>query len=343
MKRLLPALLAVVFLAAGCGVRASDIPIPGTYIAGNRYTITIEFGSVLNLPDRAKVVADGVDVGVLDRIDLIGDIAVATVDLRTDAQLPKSTTAELRQSTILGDIHIALQAPKNSGGPFLQNGDVIPAVQTVPATNVEDILRALSNIVTGGRWAELQDVINQLNAAYPSDPAELDRVLAGGRNALRDLAANTNDLDRILVSAASISTTLEANKSGVDRTLVSGPGRAVGLAAVILGVVDIIVHAGPLANNVSDLALPLVGDLRGIIGIITPAALTIASADNTVPMNVEKVNQLLRDKLIPFFSAPPNIRVQRVGPGGAAAAITADAEARSDQLIQVLRSIGMVR
>jgi phospholipid/cholesterol/gamma-HCH transport system substrate-binding protein len=339
MKRMIPALLAALFLVAGCGVRATDIPIPGTYLTGDKYTITIEFGSVLNLPDRAKVISEGVEVGVLQRIDLVGDTAIATVELKSDVQLPKSTKAELRQSTILGDIHIALQAPEKAGAPFLRDGDVIPMSQTLPATNVEDILRALSNIVTGGRWADMQNVITRLNAAYPTDPAELDRILAGGRNALRDLAANTDDLDRILRSAAAVTTTLEADKSGVDRTLTFGPSRAEGLADVLLGVVDTIVKAGALAHNVGDLALPLVGDLHQIIGIIAPTALTIASADTTVAMNAELVNKLLRDKLIPFFSAAPDIRVQQVS----AASVHADAEVRSDQLIQVLRSMGMVR
>ncbi|WP_280433140.1 MlaD family protein, partial [Nocardia brasiliensis] len=56
-------------------------------------------------PDRAKVISEGVVVGMLDRIELTGDTAVATVDLKSDVRLPKTATAELRQSTILGDIH----------------------------------------------------------------------------------------------------------------------------------------------------------------------------------------------------------------------------------------------
>ncbi|CAM4387838.1 MlaD family protein [Nocardia ninae] len=339
MKRLIPVLAAMVLVLTGCGVRATDVPIPGTYLAGDTFSIRIEFGSVLNLPDRAKIIAEGVEVGMLDRIELIGDTAVATVDLKADVRLPKSTTAELRQSTILGDIHIALQAPSNAGPPFLVNGDVIPRSRTVPAANVEDILRAMSNIVTGGRFGEMQELVASVNAAFPTDPVDLSRILAGGRNALHDLATHTSELDRILAAAASVTTTLEANKDNVDRTLTLGPGRAAGLSEVLFGLVQLIIDGGELATYVGDLALPLRGDLHDIISILAPAARTIGSADTTVPMNVAAMNRLLRDKLIPFFSAPPNIRVQRVTPE----AVAADASARSDEMIQVLRSIGMVR
>lgn len=339
MKRLIPALGAVLLLLTGCGLRATDVPIPGTYLAGDTFSIRIEFGSVLNLPDRAKVISEGVEVGMLDRIELVGDTAVATVDLKSDVRLPKSATAELRQSTILGDIHIALQAPPNAGPPFLVNGDVIPRSRTVPAANVEDILRALSNIVTGGRFGEMQELVSSVNASFPADPADLARILAGGKNALHDLATHGADIDRILAAAASVSTTLEANKNNVDRTLTLGPSRAAGLSDVLFGLVQLIIDGGELASYVGDLALPLRGDLHDVISVLAPAALTIASADTTVPMNVDTMNRLLRDKLIPFFSAPPNIRVQRVS----ADAVAADASARSDQMIQVLRSIGMVR
>ncbi|WP_051186801.1 MlaD family protein [Nocardia tenerifensis] len=326
-------------LLSGCGLRATDIPIPGTYLAGDTFAIRIEFGSVLNLPDRAKVVAEGVEVGMLDRIELIGDTAVATVDLKADVRLPKTATAELRQSTILGDIHIALQSPPNAGPPFLTDGDVIPRSRTLPAANVEDILRALSNIVTGGRFGEMQELIANVNAAFPSDPADVARIMVGGRNALHDLATHSAELDRILAAAASVTTTLEANKDNVDRALVLGPSRAAGLSDVLFGLVQLIIDGGELAVHVGDLALPIRGDLHDIIGVLAPAALTIASSDTTVPRNVDTVNRLLREKLIPFFSAPPNIRVQRV----TAEAIAADAAARSDEMITVLRSIGMVR
>ncbi|MFG1795099.1 MlaD family protein [Nocardia sp. NPDC049149] len=339
MKRLIPVLAALTLLLTGCGLRATDVPIPGTYLAGDTFSVRIEFGSVLNLPDRAKVIAEGVEVGMLDRIELVGDTAVATVDLKSDVRLPKSTTAELRQSTILGDIHIALQAPPDAGPPFLVNGDVITRAHTVPAANVEDILRALSNIVTGGRFGELQELIASVNAAFPTDPKDLDRILTGGRNALHDLSTHGAELDRILASAASVSTTLEANKANVDRTLTLGPGRAEGLSDVLFGLVQLIIDGGELARYVGDLALPIRGDIHDIISILTPAALTIARSDSTIPMNVDTMNRLLREKLIPFFSAPPNIRVQRVTPE----VVATDAAARSDQMIQVLRSIGMVR
>ncbi|MET9487484.1 MlaD family protein [Nocardia sp. NPDC006630] len=330
LLRLVPALTAATLLLSGCGVRATDLPIPGTYPSGDTYTVRIEFGSVLNLPDRAKVIADGVEIGMLDHIDLIGNTAVATVKLHTDAKLPKTTTAELRQSTILGDIHIALEAPKNADSGFLHNGDVIPMSQTVPATNVEDILRALSNIITGGRWTDLQKLVTDVNAAFPSDPAELDRINKAGRAALSDMASHTADIDRILAGAQQITTKLADGRQSVDRILTLGPARAAGLADVLFNVIKLIISGGQLAQNAGDLLLPHIGDFRSIVSILAPTAVALGNSDITLAGNLDTFHTLLREKLIPFLNSP-DVRVQQVS-----------ADAQADQLISTLRSIGMV-
>ncbi|MEU1204890.1 MlaD family protein [Nocardia sp. NPDC005825] len=329
--RLLPVVTAAALVLTGCGVKATDIPIPGTYPSGETYSVRIEFGSVLNLPDRAKVISDGVEVGMLDHIELIGTTAVATVKLHTDAKLSKSTTAELRQSTILGDIHIALEAPKNASSTMLGNGDVIPVAQTIPATNVEDILRALSNIITGGRWSDIQKLVTDVNAAFPSDPAELDRVNRAGRAALHDMATHTDELNRILTSAQQITAKLESGRGAVDRILTLGPDRAAGLSDVLLAVVNLIISGGPLAKNAGDLLLPHIGDFRSIVSVLAPTAVTAGYADLTLAANLDTFHTLLKEKIIPFLSAP-DVKVRNVSA----------ADAQADQLIGTLRGIGMV-
>ena len=119
--RLAAVATVVAMVASGCSMNAAELPVPGSYVSGDSYAVDIEFSSVLNLPDKAKVVVDGVDAGVLDRVALKDTSAVATVDLSTDVHLPVETRAELRQSTILGEIYISLLPPEtgstSSAGP----------------------------------------------------------------------------------------------------------------------------------------------------------------------------------------------------------------------------------
>ena len=319
----------LVFTVTGCGFNPAELPIPGTYVDGDKYTIRVEFSSALNLPDKAKVVSEGVEVGIADRVELVGDSAVASIDMQDAVRLPISTRAELRQATILGEIYVSLQPPESSSGPYLADGDTIPRSQTAPADNIEDLLRGISSIVSGGRLAQLQDVVNQFNSAFPATDEDFRRIYVAGQSALHDLTVNTDDIDNILDAAAAISTDLAANKDRVDQTLQYGPARAEGLSGVVFGVVELIFRLRDVAQPLGNVLVPITGDLHDIFAVIAPALVTIGNSDTTVPMNIDKTNQLLRDKLIPFLSTTPNIAV--------------DASAQADQLIQILRSIGVVR
>ena len=73
--RTVAALLST-FAIAACAVDPTRLPVPGAYVPNDKYSITIEFASVLNLPARAKVDSGGVQVGVLDRVQLVGSTAV---------------------------------------------------------------------------------------------------------------------------------------------------------------------------------------------------------------------------------------------------------------------------
>ncbi|RMB72355.1 MCE family protein [Rhodococcus sp. SBT000017] len=346
MRRALTGLCCVALLSA-CSIDPADLPIPGSYVAGDKYSLRIEFASVLNLPEKAKVIVEGVDAGVLDTVELVGSTAVATVDLSADVRLPTDTVAELRQSSILGEIYISLQPPADSsgagsssasgsGGPYLRDGDVIPVERTVPADNVEDVLRGLSNIVTGGHYVQLQEAVNNVNAAIPPDQAEVDKINLAARAALTDIGDNTGEIDRILGAAESISNTVVTQRDGVERVLELGPRRSGGLSEVLFSVVHMIFSLGYMSQYVGDVLSGPYPELKDAVDIIAPALITIANADSSVPMNVDKANTLLRERLIPYFESTPNIAVRSVSADGGPSA-------RADDMIGILRGIGIVR
>ncbi|WP_032380776.1 MlaD family protein [Rhodococcoides fascians] len=343
MRRVAAGLCCVALLSA-CSVDPADLPIPGSYVSGDKYSLKIEFASVLNLPEKAKVIVEGVDAGVLDKVDLVGSTAVATVDLSADVQLPTDTVAELRQSSILGEIYISLQPPADpavssgsgSEGPYLRDGDVIPMERTVPADNVEDVLRGLSNIVTGGHYVQLQEAVNNVNAAVPPDPAEVDKINLAARTALTDIGDNTGEIDRILAAAEGVSNTVVSQRDGVERVLELGPKRSEGLSEVLFSVVHMIFMLGYMSQNIGDVLAGPYPELKDAVDIIAPALITISNADTTVPMNVDKVNTLLRERLIPYFESTPNIAVRSVSTDRGPSAL-------ADNMIGILRGIGIVR
>jgi virulence factor Mce-like protein len=332
-RSLLGALLAfvVIGLVTGCALDPARLPVPGAYVPSDKYTVKIEFSSVLNLPARAKVDFGGVQVGVLDRVQLVGRTAVAYVDVNKTVKLPQNTRAELRQATVLGDIYIALLPSENPAPTSLRDGDTIPLRNTVPADNVEDILRSVSTLVSGGSLNTLEESVANFNKAFSKDPAELDRMRQKLAGMLRDLAANEDVIDEILSSTQSVSNGLLADTATFDRLINEGPARLRGMAAVLPSIIALLVCAQDLGRYGGQLLVPNTPDLLQMLSYITPTVRTVATSDATLPVMADKMVALIRDKLIPFYSnGGPKLNVS-LSPG-----------TQADQAISAMRTMGML-
>ncbi len=341
--RVLGALLGalVVSLMTACSLDPTRLPVPGSYVPGDKYTVKIEFSSVLNLPARAKVDFGGVRVGVLDRVQLVGSTAVAYVDVTRSVKLPQNTRAELRQATVLGDIYIALLPPDSPAPTSLHDGDTIPLRNTVPADNVEDILRGVSNLVSGGSLNTLQETVINFNKAFPKEPAEQDRIRRKLATVLRDLAANQDTIDEILSSTENVSRSLITDTGAFDRLITEGPGKLEAMTAVLPDIIQLLVDFQDLGRSGGQLLVPNTPDFIQMLSYITPLVGSVATADTTVPVIADKLVGLIRDKLIGFFgNGGPKFSVSEVHPPRGNPGV--DPADKADQAISAMRTMGML-
>jgi virulence factor Mce-like protein len=344
---LLAALLtgAASSLTAACSLDPTRLPVPGAYSPHQSYRIKIQFSSVLNLPARAKVDSGGVQIGVLDHVQLDGTTAVAYVDISGDSRLSGNTRAELRQATPLGDIYIALVPPEDRAGApagtVLRDGDTIPLRNTAPADNVEDLLRSVSNLVAGGAIGTLQNTVVSVNKAFPKDPAELTRIQQTIGGVLNDLAANQDTMDGILSSMENITTNLAANTDVFNRLVTEGPPKLQGLSAVTMAILNVIGDSHDVGNLGGQVINPIAGDIMQILSYITPMIGTIATADTTVPVIADKLIAFLHYKLLGWFrnGGPKYIVSELHPPTGHEGVDPAD---KTDQAVKAMQSMGML-
>ena len=332
---------AAINLTAACSLDPTRLPVPGAYTPHHTYRIKIQFSSVLNLPARAKVDSGGIQIGVLDHVQLDGTTAVAYVEMSGDTALPGNTRAELRQATPLGDIYIALLPPEESSASVLHEGDTIPLHNTAPAANVEDVLRSVSNLVAGGAIGTLQSTVINLNKAFPKDPAELTRIQQTMGGVLNDLAANQDTIDGILSSMANISTSLAANTAVFNRLVTEGPPKLEGLSAITMAILRVVDDSKDVTNLGGQIINPITGDLIQIFSYITPILGTLATVDTTVPVLADKFVAFLRNKLIHFFGkgGPKYIVSELHPPAGREGVDPAD---KADQAISAMQTMGLV-
>ncbi|GAB0107735.1 hypothetical protein JMUB6875_67340 [Nocardia sp. JMUB6875] len=346
-KRAGTAVLTAGLLAGvgGCAFDPSSVPVPGTTISGPTYRIHIEFGNVLNLPAKAKVIANGAQVGSVAGVRVVdsahaggrGGYVVVDADISTKAQLPTTTVAELRQNTVLGDIHLALTTPPNGFGSLLRDGGTITQDHTKPPVQLEDTMAALAAFTQGGAINQLQDIITRFNNVLPADPNETKRIAQNAAGNATDLAAHLDEVDKLLNGLGTNAQVLQDNVDHLDHQLTQeSVDTMTGVATSIAGVAQIFTVLGGLGQSLAWLA-PLTSALDPVTRAFAPLALSSRPLDLSVPSNLSLLTSLLRDKLIPFVEQGPKVNVTGV---------KVDSASKDDQItgiLSALRMIGAVR
>lgn len=180
------ALVAFVLLLSSCRFDgAYDLPLPGgkAVSRGDAIEVSAEFTDALNVVPRSAVMVDDVPVGQVTGVDRVGWHAKITMLVRKDLDLPANTTAEIRQTSLLGEKYVALLPPESGATGRLTEGDTIGLDRTGRNPEVEEVLGALSFVLSGGGVQQLRTI-----------SVEINKMLAGRTDDARGVLENLNTL-----------------------------------------------------------------------------------------------------------------------------------------------------
>ncbi len=184
-------LIAVAFALSSCKFDgAYDLPLPGGRAVSEdeAITVTAEFTDALNVVPRTAVMVDDVPVGQVAEIERKGWHAKITLQIRKDLDLPANTVADIRQTSLLGEKYVALLPPEDDATGRLADGDNIPLERTGRNPEVEEVLGALSFVLSGGGVEQLRTISVEVNKM-------LDGRTGDARGVLRNISTLVGTLD----------------------------------------------------------------------------------------------------------------------------------------------------
>ncbi|MDX6200083.1 MAG: phospholipid/cholesterol/gamma-HCH transport system substrate-binding protein [Actinomycetota bacterium] len=183
--RRLAAALAVSALAlSGCGFDGIySLPLPGAAGNGkNTYTVSVQFADALDLVPYSAVKVNDATVGHVKKVAIQGRHALVICQLENRVKLPANSIARVSQTSLLGEKFVEIHGP-TAVAPTgrLKNGAVIELASTDTDATVEEVLSALSLLLSGGGLAQLHTIAAELNTA-----------LQGREGTARDLLVRLN-------------------------------------------------------------------------------------------------------------------------------------------------------
>lgn len=223
-------LLAGALVLSGCGIKgAYDLPLPGGngVSSSDGYRITAEFRDVVNVVPRTKVMANDVPVGQVDSVRRIGWHAEVVMTVKKNIVLPANAIADVRQTSLLGEKYIALLPPAGSSvakDGRLSSGAHIPLSRTTRNPEVEEVLGALSFLLSGGGVGQLKTITTELNKMMNGRTGQI-RHLFGQVNALMgSLDKQKNDIVKAMSAVNELTGTLNRERRTISSALNSfGP------------------------------------------------------------------------------------------------------------------------
>ncbi|WP_040690165.1 MlaD family protein [Nocardia vinacea] len=341
--------------ATACDFQPADIPVPGTGVGGPTYHLRIEFADVLNLPQGAKVIADGVRVGQLTGVILVDPVpatattparkgyVIADVAIRTSVRLPVGTTAQLRQETPLGDVHIALTEPPAPTAGEIAPDATIPLSDTRQQLPIEDILAQLATFVGSGAVNDIQNIVHKMNGIMLENPADTARIADVLGRDLDDLAAHTDSIHAVVGGIqATVDDGLLNHMPTWDPLLTpEGVQHTTDVMNAEIGVIFVLTALGPFAPSTKWLG-PVLDSTDGAMRAVVPVLFGSAPLDTGSPSNFAKLIDLIQNKIIPFVDHGPKINLIGVDVAPEPVAGMSPDE-QTSRIIDALRMIGAVR
>lgn len=222
---ILGASVCVVALSAGACSSAGiyAIPLPGGADVGdNPMDLTVQFDDVLDLVPQSTVKVDGVAVGRVDSITVPNDGWTAEVDvvLNSDVDLPANAVASVQQTNLLGEKFIELSAPPGDEvSARLQNGATITLDRTRHATDIEQVLGALSLLLNGGGVGQLSPIIKELSTAFDGREGRTKELLQQANSLIDGLNQQRDDITRAIDGLDTLSGRVNAQTDKIDAVL----------------------------------------------------------------------------------------------------------------------------
>jgi phospholipid/cholesterol/gamma-HCH transport system substrate-binding protein len=232
VNRLARALVALVVgsvVLSGCDFDVYELPLPGGADVGdNPMTVTVEFDDVLDLVPQSSVKVSDVTVGKVKKIDVqrtdddgaLDYVARVELEVRGDTKLPANATATIRQTSLLGEKFVSLDAPETgASADLLEDGDDIPLERTGKNPEVEEVLGALSLLLNGGGLDRVRTIATEVNAALSGREDSVKSLLTQVASFMGQLDANKGDIVDAIESLNNLAKQVRRQQPKIDLAL----------------------------------------------------------------------------------------------------------------------------
>lgn len=195
-----------------------SMPFLRSRLAEDAVPYRVELADATGLVARNDVRLNDVIVGRVTAVKLDGLVAVVDIEVDDDRPLPAATTAQVRQTSLLGEQFIELR-PGGTGR--LASGATIPLERTSRGQDLETLVELGGQLTAEVNVDNLNRVLAAADGGFGSDPARLQRFFDASTGAASAFSDIRDDLGRTIEAVDALAARLapDADRYGtaIDR------------------------------------------------------------------------------------------------------------------------------
>ena len=319
--RALAASAVAASLVAGCSANLEDYTLPGGADVGESpLNVAVQFDDVLDLVLQSTVKVNGLDAGRVSEISLAEDGWTAQVDivLRDDLELPANVEASIQQTNLLGEKFIQLTPPEDeppSGA--LTDGAVIRTSETRTATDIEQVLGALSLLLNGGGVDQIQPIVAELRQLTDGREEGLTETLRSADELISGLNRQRDSITAALEGVNLMTARANEQRQQIQAALDELPAGVAVLEEQRPQFVEMLRRVDALGEVGADILLTsredLIADLRALrpvlkaLGESTPELVDLAGFVPTFPFPDSSIRSTIGSSANVFLSVDATI------------------------------------
>jgi phospholipid/cholesterol/gamma-HCH transport system substrate-binding protein len=276
----------------------------GDQLLGDRYTLYADLNTAGGIYSNAPVTYRGVPIGRISSVRLHGNLVRVGMVVKRSVPVPRDLTAVVAQRSAVGEQYLDLR-PNSDAGPYLRNGEVIPADRTGTPLPMETLLANLEALVGSVNTNDLSMLIDQLGVAFETDETALRQILdsssallAAANQYLPQTQTLINDSNIVLSTQFASSSAIRqwaaalAQLTGVvrkadpdlRRLLTAGPPAAeqiIGLLRDLDPTVGTLLGNLITVNGIAARRLPGIEQILVVYPLVVAGGFTVAPGDGT--------------------------------------------------------------
>ena len=181
------------------------------------YQVKAEFTDATGILNGDPVKIAGVDVGKVVSFEVTEGHAIVTMEISSEADLPKNVLAEIRFRNLLGQRIVNLARPDVPSSEPLLDGDTIPSVNTKPALDLSVVFNNLRPLIQSTDPEEINLVARAVVEVFEGREGDVAKILGNLGEVTKELAAKDQRLARLVTDLDELTKVLNG-QSGSIRT-----------------------------------------------------------------------------------------------------------------------------